>query len=390
MTQNTLPLLLALVRATLCNRPLTESERAAVTEDELPALYALANKHDIANLVGMGISQSGLSFPASEAARRIGGETAKALYRYERLRYELDTLCAALEAAEIPFIPLKGSILRDYYPAPWMRTSCDIDVLVHVEDVTRAGDVLVMSCDYKCMGKGSHDVPFSTPSGNHIELHYDLIEESIDADSRRVLSGIWEDVTPAPGATYRSVMSDAMFYFYHIAHMAKHFQNGGCGMRPFFDLWILDRLEGVDHASRDALLAAGGLLRFAEAARSLSRVWLDGNEPDDRTEQMKAYILSGGVYGTQKNRVAVQQQRKGGKLRYLCSKVFIPYEVIKFQYPVLERHRWLTPAMEVRRWWKLLIHPADRRRSVNEIKYNTGVSDSEAADIRAFLSDIGL
>ena len=31
--------------------------------------------------------------------------------------------CAVLEEAKIPYIPLKGTVLRDYYPEAWMRTS---------------------------------------------------------------------------------------------------------------------------------------------------------------------------------------------------------------------------------------------------------------------------
>ena len=46
-----------------------------------------------------------------------------AIYRYEKINYELNRLRSALNEAQIPFIPLKGSVLRQYYPEPWMRTS---------------------------------------------------------------------------------------------------------------------------------------------------------------------------------------------------------------------------------------------------------------------------
>ena len=48
--------------------------------------------------------------------------------------------CNALEKAQIPFVPLKGSVIRKYYPEAWMRTSSDIDVLVHKEDVEKTTD----------------------------------------------------------------------------------------------------------------------------------------------------------------------------------------------------------------------------------------------------------
>lgn len=46
-----------------------------------------------------------------------------AIYRYEKINYELNRLRSALNEAQIPFIPLEGSVLRQYYPEPWMRTS---------------------------------------------------------------------------------------------------------------------------------------------------------------------------------------------------------------------------------------------------------------------------
>ena len=73
---------------------------------------------------------------------------SKAVFRYEQLNYENERICMALEKAQIPFIPLKGSIIRKYYPESWMRTSCDVDVLVHEEDAEKAVDVLVKEYGY--------------------------------------------------------------------------------------------------------------------------------------------------------------------------------------------------------------------------------------------------
>ena len=64
---------------------------------------------------------------------------------------------------------------------------------------------------------------------------------------------------------FRYEMTDEFFYFYHIAHMAKHFENGGCGIRPFVDLVVLDRMDSENFSKRDELLKSGGLLQFARA-----------------------------------------------------------------------------------------------------------------------------
>jgi hypothetical protein len=184
-------------------------------------------------------------------------------------------------------------------------------------------------------------------------------------------------------------MPDEMFYFYHIAHMAKHFENGGCGIRAFIDLCILDTLPDSDISKQNALLEKGNLMKFANVVRKLSRVWLVAENYDLISHQMEDYILRGGVYGNSENRIMLQQQKKGGRLKYALLKIFIPYDIIKFHYPILQKHRWLTPFMEVRRWCKL-IFCGHLKRATKELRYNNNVSSSEAENIKLFLENIGL
>ena len=221
-----------------------------------------------------------------------------------------------------------------------------------------------------------------------MELHYDLVEEDAANAASKVLKNVWNTARPKEGKTYWQEMPDDMFYFYHIAHMAKHIQQGGCGIRPFLDLWFLDQ-KSADIKKRESLLKEGNLLQFAAVARKLSQVWLENTDHDTITEKLENYILSGGVYGTLANMITVQQQKRGGKMRYILSKVFIPYDVIKYHYPVLQKHRWLMPLMQVRRWCKL-IFCGHARRTIQEMSYNQKIPKSQAEEIRLFLEGIGL
>ncbi|MBO7249761.1 MAG: nucleotidyltransferase family protein, partial [Clostridia bacterium] len=280
-------------------------------------------------------------------------------------------------------------VLRQYYPQPWLRTSCDIDILIHKNDLETAKEYLVNTCGYTCGTQSAHDVSFFSEDHTHIELHYDLIEYGRANAASGVLNTVWDACTVADGKSYQHLMSDEMFYFYHVAHMAKHLEEGGCGIRPFIDLWILDNIEEIDKDKRTALLEQGNLLKFAETARALSKVWIDNAAHTETTEQLENYILSGGVYGSSENRITVQQQKKVGRFRYALSKIFLPYEVIKFHYPILEKHKWLTPFMEVRRWFKL-IFCGHAKRSLNELKCNNSVSSDTAESVKRFMENIGL
>ena len=241
MDQGTIQTLFPLLRSAIRGSRLTEGELEAFSPEALPELLALAEKHDLAHLLAYSLKQNGL---IPEGNKEIETSIFKAVFRYERLNYEYERLCAALEEAKIPFLPLKGSFLRKYYPEPWMRTSCDIDVLVHREELERAIAYLSENLQYVETERATHDVSLYSPQNVHLELHFDLVEEGRAKNATDVLSSVWENLSLRAGSAYFYEMSDAFFYFYHIAHMAKHFEDGGCGIRPFLDLWILDGIEG--------------------------------------------------------------------------------------------------------------------------------------------------
>lgn len=379
-------LLFALIRSAIRGNELEESEKALISDDALRKIFAVAKHHDIAHLVALALKKNGM---AGEFAGKAENSILKAAYRHRQLSHEYTLLCDVLEDAKIPFIPLKGSVIREHYPEPWMRTSCDIDILVHEEDTEKVKDILISEYEYTYETKNSHDLSLFSPNNIHVELHYNLVEDGRANDSATVLSRVWDTSRLRNGYAYCYDMTDEMFYFYHIAHMAKHFENGGCGIRPFIDLWILDRLENPNVELRDKLLAQGKLLKFAVAARNLSKVWFDGIEHDDISLQMESYIIRGGIYGNNENRITVQQQKKGGKLNYALSRIFIPYSELKFHYPILQKHKWLMPFMQVRRWFKLLFF-GGVKRSVNELKYNNSISSEQASESKRFLADIGL
>lgn len=386
MDQRTVSVLFALLRSAISETKLTEAERAEYSPELLSDLLKISAKHDVDHLLVWGLQQNGL---LSNEERSVEKRVLKAVYRYERTRYEYESLCAALENAQIPFLPLKGSVIRSYYPKPWMRTSCDIDVLVHEENLQRATDYLTEHLGYRVDSTFTHDVSLFTQSGWHIELHYNLMEDEPIKSSSNVLRNVWDYATKREDREYWYELSDAAFYFYHIAHMAKHFENGGCGIRPFIDLYVLNRRISFDAQARSGLLQKGDLVTFARQAKLLAEVWFEGAEHCTITRQMEHYILRGGVYGTIENHIAVQQHKRGGKIKYALSKIWLPYDTIKFYYPILEKHKWLLPFMEMRRWFRL-IFCGHWKRVTRELKYSSAVSKHEADETKLFLSSIGL
>ncbi len=381
-------LMMRLIAFVVCGKPISPVP-AQLTDDQLTDLFRLAKAHDLAHLT----AQAVLDLSLTENAVWIGKcqqQIFSAVHRYEKIRYELQRIEALLADAQISYIPLKGAVIRAAYPAPWMRTSCDIDILIHDTDLAKATALLQNTLAYEKKTQGSHDVGLFSKSGVHLELHYSLWESNIVEKAEQVLTDVW-DFALLTDTPYQMAFREEMFNYYHIAHMAKHFQNGGCGVRPFLDLWLLEHRIPHDEEKRNALLRAGGLMRFADAAKKLADLWFgaDVEKPTELTQWMQDYILSGGVYGTVENSVMVWQVKKGGKLRYALSRIWLPYESLKFYYPSLGKHKWLLPFYEVRRWFRLLFC-GGVKRSVRELQANQNVTEARSAQTKRMLTELAL
>lgn len=386
MDQRTTKILFPLLRSAICGTNLTEDERRMYSSEILQELLKLSARHDISHLVVLGLKKNDL---ISRENAGIEQFIFKAAYRYERMQYEYNNICNALETAEIPFLPLKGSVLRNYYPEPWMRTSCDIDILIYHEDLERAISYLMDNMNYVLKKRSIHDVSLFSPIGIHLELHFDLVEEWRANNAPRILRSVWENVQLHENSSCWYEMNDAFFYFYHIAHMAKHFEDGGCGIRPFIDLWILDHMEDVDQSARTDLLSQGGLLKFAQVCHALNEVWFGNAEHDEMTIRMQNFLLHGGAYGSADNRVALQQKNKGGRIGYIWSRIFVSREKLQRYYPVLERHPWLLPVMQIRRWF-LIFRPDIAKATKKELVTNANLDTSKADEMNDLLNDVGL
>ena len=362
-------------------------------------VYKLSKAHDVAHLVGDALNKSGVfeNLPADiDENERAAIEKIKAkfdeqiftaVYRYETINYELEQICKTLEEAKIPLIPLKGSVIRKYYPEPWMRTSCDIDILVKEADADKAAEYLQTQLQYGVDRKGQHDVSMFTASNVHVELHFKLL----DSDFKQVkdLIDVWsgDEISLLSDSEYQ--MSKELFLLYHIYHMAKHFVHGGCGIKPFIDLWIIKNKVGFDEEKAQKMLQESGLLAFFERSTDLVNVWFEGKEHSEITQEMEIYILQGGVYGTLKQNLAMSQNKKGGKFRHLLSKIFLSYEQMKVYYPSVKKCPILFPFYQVRRWCRILFC-GGRKAAMNEIKVNQNITTEEQERAKKLLEELNL
>ena len=87
--------------------------------------------------------------------------------------------------------------------------------------------------------------------------------------------------------------------------------------------------------------------------------------------------------------MAVGQTKKGGKTRYVLSRIWLPYDVLRFRYPSLTGKRALLPLYELHRWGALFFGGKAKRR-VNELKMSSAITANDRAKTEQMLLQLGL
>ena len=362
-----------------------ETPDEVLSDGALKALYLCANRYDLAHCVGYALERASL-LPKNDIGNAFRKKQMEAVWRTEQQEYECEQIGAVLEQAGIAHIFLKGAALRRLYPQPWLRTSVDVDVLVRKEEHEKAIALLCSKLGYTLGLRTPHDAHLDFPSGQHAELHV-LLSGTESAEA--VLSRVWEMSSPAEGKLWERALSPEMFYVYHIAHMAKHFENGGCGIRPLMDLWIMEQTVPRDEKATNELMCKAKLLVFWKTAECLKNHWFSGGEVSALAQSMGDYILCGGVFGSVEKKVAVGQIKTGGKTKNFIARVFLPYETMAEVYPPLKTHRWRLPYYELCRWCRLLFRGS--AGSVwAELRSNQTIPKEEIRTTEMLLKDLEL
>ena len=138
-----------------------------------------------------------------------------------------------------------------------------------------------------------------------------------------------------------------------------------------------------------AMLEQGGLLAFAKGVTMAAAAWFGEEVETNLSQEIAEYILYSGMYADTGNRVAVQQIQKGGRLRYLLSRIFLPYKQLKMQYPNLEKYKILFPFYQVKRWIRLLFG-RDAKNVSRELKANIAVTDEKKERVAKVLKELNL
>lgn len=350
------------------------------------------NKEDVISLVRFGKRQSILPLLYRGVKNMKLNDGIIKTFDYERTKdlqkmilfdHEIQVISSVLNSAQIPFILLKGATLRHLYPDCFMRTCCDIDVLVNENDLIKAVNTIELETDFCKDIDNYHDVSMIN-SDSHLELHFSIKENMPNIDS--LLDRVWE--FSFPNLEYNYKMSPEFQIFHVIAHMSYHMVHGGLGIRPFLDLWLLRNKTNYSKDILESFCSQCGILIFFHKCCKLVDAWMNHQPIEQELLVFENYILSGGVFGSSANSMASKMRTHRGS-KYLLRRFFMSKALLEVDYPELKNKPYMFLVYQIKRWLRLL-NPAVRNKVKREINTIKSIDDKAIESFDDLLVSLGL
>lgn len=311
----------------------------------LEHLYKAANKHNLCATVGYALESAGFFDHAFIQAK------AKSIRKVTVMEIDKELLFERFEQEEIWYLPLKGMIIKELYPATGTRQMADYDILFDKKYKEKVRDIFY-ELGFYCedFGIGDHDVYFKKPVSN-FEMHTALFGENRKKELYEYYLNVERLMEKDKNNSFGYHMNANDFYVFVIAHEYKHYIGGGTGLRSLLDTYVILKKWGDDldfgyiRKQTDKLR----ITDFEQKNKKLANDLFGGRDIPDEEREMLEYFVYSGTYGNPENTVENKVKNFGGgkkgKRKYIISRLFLPMDEVKAYHPFFYRHKILLPGL---------------------------------------------
>lgn len=280
-------------------------------------------------------------------------EKEKAIRKNILLDAERRNILSRMEQEGIWYMPLKGAILKDWYPRLGMRQMSDNDILCDPDRRESIRDIMLdngFTC--KLFGK-KHSDEYIKPPVFNFEMHNSLFTEISTGGMYKYYENIKEKLIKDEGNSFGYHFSDEDFYIYLIAHEYKHYADGGVGVRSLLDIYVIMRKYGnsFNWSYIKTELGKLGIAEFEKMSRELAlKLFCLKKLEKEELKQLDYFIFSG-TYGNIENKVEnnIRMSEGGSKASYVFHRFFPSMDFIRICYPFFYRHKCLLPLLIIYR-----------------------------------------
>lgn len=350
--------LIYLVACALNETP-PDAQRCAAMD--LEAVYYMAQAHSMTAAAAVSLEQ------VTELPHAFDQALKKAMRKLALFDIERSRILQELEKDNIGYLPLKGVVLRGFYPKAVMRQMSDNDILCDSEKMDAVKTVMER-LGYTCLfyKEYNHDT-YTKPPTLEFEMHRALFPDDILPEYAEYYRDIRDRLLRCEGTRCGYRMRDEDFYAYLIAHMYKHHTIAGTGLRSLADVYVFckSRYASLRQDYLADELRKLHLTDYERQMRLLSQKVFTAQPLDREESRMLAYQMQSGTYGSvDHQQYNLMNKRLGGddsrqaKRRYLLQRVFIGGKDLEEAYPFFYRHKALYPLLFIYRPVKgVITHP---------------------------------
>ncbi len=338
-------------------------------------VFDISKKHNLTAIM-TSIWEKSVAEKNAEIAKRLQDEKNITILKNVSMDVEREQIESFFEEYNIWYMPLKGLILRNYYPEPELREMADNDILIDKEYQEKVHDFMIRrGYSIKDYGIGNCDEYLKKPLYN-FEIHTELFDDYSNKEWSDYYSNIKNKLLKNG---LKCSFSKEDFYIYYIIHTYKHFLNGGMGIRTMLDAYLFWNKEkdNLDISYIEQELIKLKALDFENEFRLLFiKVFENDNWHNELSEseaKMAGYIFKSGTYGLLENNILNQMgcTSKNDKsisvrIKYIFRRVFPKVKFMKKFYPSVTKHVILIPYAYVYRIIKILI--SNRAKAFTEIR----------------------
>lgn len=334
---------------------------------DLEELYRFCKFHTVNAVVAMALEQVWKENPADdEIMKKWRQARDKAIRKNILLNAERERILAHLESSGCWYMPLKGSLMQFEYPQFGMRQMSDNDILVDPELSAQIRDFMVEN-GYDCVQflQGHHDEYNRKPVYN-FEIHRALFKKEEAPELAEYFADIHERSEKDENNRFGYHLTWSDFYIYMTGHAYNHFQESGIGIRYLMDMYVFHKnhAQDLDAAYVERELQKLGALEFEQRSKYLAHRLFSAPEnisalTDEELGALDVYFSSG-AFGTEAQLLQKKLEKnvgEGGSSRtgYFLRRMFPPVELLGVMYPVVKKHKWLTPFVWIYRLFRTVL-----------------------------------
>lgn len=256
-----------------CSLQEIKPEEALLANIDVEALLRLAKAHSVSAMVCMALEQTDAFRCAEESIRLKWLDSKnKAIRKNMLLDAERHQLEKEFAERGIWYMPLKGSILKDWYPKFGMREMADNDILF---DASKRKEVKAIfrgrGYTVKGYNKSNHD-EYEKPPIYNFEMHVELYHKIYDTFNEKY-ADVKQRLIPDAEVPYRLHFTPEDFYVFVIAHAYKHYSSSGTGIRALADIYIMNQKLGgtMNWEYVDSELRGLGIFSYERESRELAQ-----------------------------------------------------------------------------------------------------------------------